>query len=61
MKYLIALALIVAGLAIEPNGSQNAEIALGMCFFFGAINLVKPTLSTAHMVASILFPRKNHS
>lgn len=59
MKSAIALILFCTGLGIDSNGSQNAEIALGLCFFFGAINLARPAISTAHAISGHLFSSKN--
>lgn len=55
MKNVIALLMVCAGLGIDSNGNQNLEIALGLCFFFGAINLAMPATHLLMAVSNIFF------
>lgn len=59
MKYVIALAMVGLGLGIEANGSQTMEIALGLCFFFGAVHLVRPAVSGLSALSHAVFPAKH--
>lgn len=58
MKMVISLLLVSVGLGLETNGSENMEIALGLCFFFGAINLVMPSVSLLSTLSHRVFHRK---
>lgn len=58
MKTVISIVLVCLGLGVDPNGSQNADIALSLCFFFGAINLVKPAVSALGVVSNAVVPKK---
>lgn len=61
MKYVIAIALVSLGLGVDPNGNQNMEIALGLCFFFGAINLARPSVAALSAISHAVFPAKQSS
>lgn len=58
MKTAISIMLVCLGLGIDSNGSQNADIALSLCFFFGAINLVMPAVSALSAISSAVTPKK---
>lgn len=59
MKTVISLMLVCLGLGLDSNGSQNADIALSLCFFFGAINLVKPAVSAISSLGHAALPKKS--
>lgn len=58
MKTIISLVLVCFGLGMDANGSQNMEIALSLCFFFGAINLVMPAVHGLQLVSHAVLPKK---
>lgn len=58
MKTVISLMLVSIGLGLDANGSENAEIALGLCFFFGAINLAMPLTSFFSTLSHSIFHKK---
>lgn len=57
MKYIVALLMVCAGLGLDAGGNSNLEIALGLSFFFGSIQLVVPASNLLMGISGALFKR----